>query len=268
MSAAEAGRLHTQTPELAWSGASAAGELHGLGWVGVGHEPSYCVRSGPDGLRWHGQERTSRLPPPVAEAIARAREDGETTAWDGLDLILARPEWLVASRGLLWTPSSPTPKLLTRLVESVGIEPSLHRGDPDRLRRLAALLPRWAPRRGDLGRAVEVLEAAGAPTRGLLPPTQADPESEDTAPSATAGEAFAARSGTFWARRAVAERAHVLRISGGLLRFQPRNDAATALRREDLLVAVGPTAPSPRDLFRLLPAWTVPRPVAAPASKE
>ena len=58
---------------------------------------------------------------------------------------MARAAWLVASRGLLWTPHTAVPGLLAGLVEAAGVDAGLHRGDPDRLRRLAALLPGWRP---------------------------------------------------------------------------------------------------------------------------
>lgn len=263
------GDLSAQTPVLAWAEASARGALEGLAWVGVGQEESYALREGADGaVRWHGQDRRARLPPPIADAMGQAEAEGAPTAWEGLTLTLARAEWLVASRGLLWTPSSPAPRLLARLVEAAGVEPVLHRGDPDRLRRLAALLPRWTPRRGRVDGALTVLAAAGAPGAALVPPAT-DPRDEDsTAASPTAGEVFAAHGGAFWAKRQVPDRDAVLRISGGLLRYQPRQDASTALRREDLVLRVGAGLPSARDLFRLLPAWTVARPVAPPAAKE
>lgn len=259
-----AASLGAQTPELAWSEAMAGGALSDLRWVGVGQEGRFSLRTDAEGeLRWSGEDLLRHLPPSLAEAAAEAQREGRPGAWEGLALVFATPSWTVASRGLLWTPSSPRPRLLASLVEAAGIEPVLHRGDPDRLRRLAALLPRWAPRRGTVARAVEVLEAAGASevSSALIFQTPPVDDEQNTAPSATAGEVFAARGAAFWARRQVAERTVVLRISGGLLRFQPRVDVATALRREDLLLRVGPDLPSGRDLFRLLPAWTVPRPV-------
>lgn len=256
--------LSLQTPELAWAEAAARGEVQGVGWVGVGREPAFTQRLGPDGVvRWHGADRGAHLPPPVAEAAAEAMASGAPTAWEGLTLVLGRAEWLVASRGLLWTTSSPAPALLARLLEGAGVQPGLHRGDPDRLRRLAALLPRWGAGRGTLARAREVLEAAGEGAQAAAALSSAPPADDSTAPAITAGEVFVARTDRFWARRRVEDRAPILRIRGGLLRFQPRVGAAVAVGAEDLLVRVHPDAPPPRDLYRLLPAWTVARPVAA-----
>lgn len=250
--------LALQTPEIAWS--ESAAESHDLGWVGTRAEPSLSQRADAGGVvRFYGADRRATLPPPVVEAMDEAAARGEPTAWDGLTLLLARAEWLVASRGLLWTPSSAVPALLARLVEAAGVDSSLHRGDPARLRRLAALLPR--ARSGSLASAVEVLRAAGEDGQADAPLPRAH-----AASSAMDDEVFVARGGAYWARRATG--APILRVVGGLLRLEPGADAAVELRCEDLPLRVDPRAPPPRDLVRLLPVWTVPRPVVLPPEKE
>lgn len=250
--------LALQTPEIAWSESNA--ERRDLGWVGTRSEPALCQRAGADGVtRFFGADRRATLPPLVVEAMEEAALRGEATAWDGLTLLLARAEWLVAARGLLWTPSSAVPALLARLVEAAGVDSSLHRGDPARLRRLAALLPR--ARSGSLASAVELLRAAGEEGQAAAPLMPPEPASAALNPPAN--EVFVARSGAYWGRRAAS--APGLQVVGGLLRLLP---AAVAVRREDLPLRVDPKAPPPRDLLRLLPVWTVPRPVVPPPEKE
>lgn len=269
--------LALQTPALAWSQRAAAGQAEGLKWADPSLDPSArplsarAIRKAD--VVFQAGPVTAYLPASIATEAWSAQAAGEPTAWEGLQLLLARPRWLVASRPLVWTPASPEPCLLASLVEACGVGRGVHRDDPDRLRRLAALLPSWRPHRGTAERAAEVLSAAGEATQmaGVVTsqPAGSDDE-EDTAPSATAGEVFACRGGGWWASRMEDSRP-ALRVSGGLLRFQPRAGVAFTVRREDVLAEADPSRPLPRDLYRLLPVWCTVRAVSSaqpPRRKE
>lgn len=262
--------LSLQTPALAWSSAQGDARLPGLGWVDGALDPDarpFSLNLGEDGeVRFAGTPLAAQLPPSVAARAAEAQAAGEPTAWEGLSLLLARAEWTVASRGLLWAPATAAPGLLASLVESAGVDAGLHRGDPDRLRRLAALLPAWRPARGSAASAVALLAAAdeGWQAAALVEEEDESPDEDITAPSPAGGEVFVAR-GEGWWRRRVEGAGPELRIQGGVLRASARG---VAQRREDLLIHLDPDGPAPRDLYRLLPVWTVPRPLGAAAPEK
>lgn len=249
--------LSLQTPDLAFAMASANGELAGVDWVEArldADAPDYVLRRDEGGaVRLRGMGLARNLPPPIAEAAQRVQAQGQPTAWEGLSLLIARAEWLVASRGLLWTPNSPVPALLARLVEAWGVPAEIHRHDPERLRRLAALLPAWRPYSGTAPRAEEVLQAASQ--QG-----QAQGRSGDDAAQKhlTDGEVFVVHDYGFWRRRQRGADAPTLQISGGVLCMRPAvNTSPLSRRREDVTVRLGPEAG--RFRYRLLPVWTVPR---------
>ncbi len=260
--------LALQEPTLAWSQAAAAEQTEGLEWA----DPSLDPQALPLTARQASKTRvvyqagsvTAVIPPSVAQEAWGAQAAGEATAWEGLQLLFARPRWVVASRGLLWSSSGAEPRVLASLVEACGVERSVHQLDRARLRRLAALMPSWRPYRGTVERAGEVLEAAGLgnQTSGVLKANAPADDEEATAPSATAGEIFACHGASWWSCRRVEDARPALRVSAGLVRFQPRMGAAFAVRREDVLAEADPSRPLPTDLYRLLPVWTTVRPVS------
>jgi len=262
-------------PILAWSQATASGEEAGLAWA----DPSLDLDARPLSARAQGRTRvvfqagpvTANIPPTVGLEAWGAQAAGEATAWEGLQLVFARPRWVVAGRGQLWGSASPEPRVLASLVEACGVERPVHRGDRDRLRRLAALMPSWRPYRGTAERAGEVLEAAGLGEQmsGVIRQNSHADAEEETAPSATAGEIFACHGASWWLMRRAEDARGALRISGSLLRFQPRMGEAFLVRREDVLTETQTDRPLPRDLYRLLPVWATVRAVsttAAPAA--
>lgn len=260
--------LALQEPTLAWSQASAAGQLDKLAWA----DPNLDPASRPQSARLLGQRTvvfqagavTTWLPPSVALEAYSAQLAGEATAWEGLQLLFSRPRWIVASRGLLWSASSAEPRVLSSLVEACGIPRAVHQDDRGRLRRLAALMPSWRPYRGTVEKAGEALEAAGLGHQaiGVVRGSAPGDDEEATAPSATAGEILACHGGSWWACRHVDDSRTALRISSGLLRYQPRMGAAWTVRTEDVLAEADPAQPPPADLYRLLPAWTTVRAVS------
>ncbi len=250
-----------RTPDLAWSHAAAAGQLDGLRWVERGFdrdEREKGRRLPPENGHPRFQQRSygQLLPPPIAEAIMDAQAEGFITAWEVLLMLFARPEWMVAARKQVWAPWSFTPLLLAQLVEAFGVESSLHRNDPECLARLVALLPRWHPHRGTVERAEEILDAAGeAPqVRGVYSGAAAEEQ--------ITSEAFTCRGEDWWVSRSRDGQA-AYRIEGGVLRHQPTDGAAFPPQREDILLHVQEGEPLPLDLLRLLPAWTVVRPVVS-----
>lgn len=260
--------LALQEPILAWSQTSAAGDEQGLSWA----DPSLDPDARPLTARAQGRTRvvyqagsvTATIPPTVALEAWGAQAAGEATAWEGLQLVFARPRWVVASRGQIWGSASPEPGVLASLVEACGVERPIHRGDRDRLRRLAALMPSWRPYRGTAERAGEVLEAAGLGEQmaGVIRQNAPASDEEATAPSATAGEIFACHGAGWWLMRRADDARSALRISGSLLRFQPRMGEAFVVRREDVLTETQPDRPLPLDLYRLLPVWATVRAVS------
>lgn len=274
-----------------FAGAAAAGELDGP-WVDVDPDPSlppHRVRTGPDGRPRFGHlPYAAFLPPPMAEALVAAHRRGEAGLFEAVLVMLARPEWLVASRALWLTPLSPAPRLLSELVEACGVDRAVHRDEAALLARLAALLPGWTPRRGELAQALRLLEdGAGAPPPGRA---HQGPGAEDDPAFAPDAELIACRAASWWTARLRGRAAPPLWIRGGALRCvgprpagteglrtlgAPSPDAADATGAAagslppeaapldrlpgDLCLALDPGAVSPARLLRLLPVWTSPR---------
>lgn len=259
--------LALRVPRLEWAHQAAAGDLTGVRWVDVRMDPQLAeVRQvqGPSGeLRFRRQSYLRYVPGVVAESALQAQGKGRATAWEAQQLLFARAEWLVAVREYLWAPQSPVPQLLATLVETFGVEPAIHGHDPERLARLAALLPVWHPHRGSVSRAREVLEmcdraadvAAMVDASGLGSPDAARLEDE----------VLMVHDLSWWRLRAERGAVPLHRISGGLLRFQPKSGPRFEMKREDVLLAWQAGAPLPHDAVRLLPAWTVVR-LAVPGS--
>ncbi|MDP2313220.1 MAG: hypothetical protein Q8P41_09970 [Pseudomonadota bacterium] len=141
-----------------------------LGWVDL---PRGAPDAAPFSQRVDAREqrvfrasrRAARQVPVTATAL---HAPGGATLHDALDLLLASSEWRVESRALLFTPWSPHPALLARLVESVGIEPIVHHGHPAVLRALMLALPQWVPVRGGAEAATGLLREVARLLRGEL----------------------------------------------------------------------------------------------------
>lgn len=255
--------LAPRTPALEWCHRAAGEELERLSWVDPRLDPDFSehrqVRAGSE-VQFRARAYLRQLPEPIATATLTAQALRVPTAWEGLALIFARPEWLVAGRRYLWAPQSPEPRLLATLVETFGIEADLHELDRDRLARLAALLPVWHPFRGTLGRAREVLEAVD---RGdLLDDASTLEEPARGAATDLQNEVLAVHDLGWWEHRAEPGAEAELRIEGGLVRFQPQSGTTAprfALRREDVLINWQAGRGVPILAVRLLPAWTVVR---------
>ncbi len=232
------------TAPLAWVRQRAADASPGLDWVDLSLDPTReRFSQGPDGF--HPVAYTRFLPTAVVEAAKAARDKGEPTLLEGIQLVFAEQEWMIETRALLWAPDSPAPALLRHIVEAHGIDAGLHRADPARLQRLAERLPAWYARRGEAGAALELLRSAldDAPAEHIAPP--------DRLPD----EVFACRSAEWWAARGAGRAQIELQIQGGWMRFQPHQGPQVGLRREDLLIAWTPGQPLHRGLLRLLPVW-------------
>ncbi|MFT6816231.1 MAG: hypothetical protein ACJATT_000027 [Myxococcota bacterium] len=254
--------LALRTPDLEWAHRAANGEMEGLSWVAAEIHPDFKAwrQFEQDGERkFRHRSYSYWQPPSLVEASMDAQRAGVPTAWEALLVVFARTEWMMKTREYLWTPHSPQPLLLGTLVESFGIDASLHQRSPDILRRLTALLPTWHPYRGTVPRAREVLELCGMGDQLRNATTEQEsgkiPKKVDLE-----GEVMACHVDQWWSLRRQAESASQLTIQGGLLRFQPADDAQKwVLRREDVLVEWSPGGSLPREALRLLPAWSVVR---------
>lgn len=259
-------------PEQAWARAAAAGQLVGLDWVEDRVEPEEAPsepfsiapqEGGPD--RFRSLILEDYLPPAQVDAVRLAERKGFPSLLHGLKLALAQPAWLIRTRSQLWSPTTPRPLLLRRLVEAYGLGAELHRGDPEVLARLAARVHQWYPHRGHLRYARRLVEAAELSTSsedllhredsGPLPPSARD-------------EVFAGREALWWgARRQVGAAMH-LQLRDGLLRCQPPAGPGFHLLQEDVLLTwqrptpAAPAASEPAPLF--VDGWLNPACLSAP----
>lgn len=241
-------------PDLEWAVRTAEGQLTSLDWVETSLDPeapSFRQTSEAEPPTFRQRSYGAFLPLHVVEAHRAAQRNGRPTAWDGLILLYARPEWAVAARATLWAPYSPFPQVLTRLAESFGIGSELHEYDGARLARLAAILPSLHASRGHLDTAREILVAVDLDGAFDEVWGQGTPAPDHV----LRNEIMTCHSADWWEARQPANTAPTYRISDGLVRFQPTTRPTYPLRREDVLVAMDPTKPPAMSPFRLLPAW-------------
>lgn len=253
-------RLAARLPDVEWAHRAAADELDGVNWVELRLDPSLTTMRQTAPPKERPQFRQGSylrfLPPSIADAALAAQAKGRVTGWEALQLVFARLEWMIRGRRHLWAPYGPVPRLLAGLVEAYGVEREIHKFDPTRLGRLAALLPGWHPYRGTVERAREVLSACDE--QDLLDNATGG-TSADAAKVKLRDEIFACRSLAFWSTRADDDSKPEYRITKGYLRFQPARRDGFALKAEDVLIQWQPGRPLPKDAVRLLPAWTVVR---------
>lgn len=257
---------------LQWAVDSAQGQADGLGWVDTEIVPrhrSFTMKDSRAGRQYRHRPYGAYLPKTMMLSARQAQQQGEPTVLEGLLLLFARMEWLVATRRYYWSPMSPVPKLLASLVEAMGIDNEIHRDRPEVLSRLAARLPTWNPSRGTVQGAKDLLvETVGDafPIRvAQLPkdkPIPIDPDIQ--------GELFACHDVEWWERRALRntegeiENAPMeLRLESGFVQFQSPNEPMP-LHHEDVLVGWKISDKFPTNLLRLLPAWISIRVVILP----
>ncbi len=188
------------------------------------------------------------LPRPLREAADAARLRGEVPAADGLLLLMAPLLWATRALPWAWTPLGPWPSLLAWLAEIEGVDGALHEADSERLARLAAWLPHWRLRRGELAAALqlwqevrdEVLHAIG-------------PESSRAAP---APEVLTCRTLEWWAERAT-EPPPMARIEQGLALLHVEDEDWLPLAPGDIAVPLDQGVPPA--FARLMPVWCAPR---------
>jgi hypothetical protein len=227
--------LEARAAALEWALQMARGELSGTDWVDarLTDLPPYRVTRDEGRARFRHLSLTDGLPSPMVDAAVDAQNDGEFTALEGLTRLFARVQWLTSARRFVWTPSSPVPHLLAALVEAYGVDAELHRHDPESLAKLLVHLPRWFPRRGQPGPAVELLAVA----------------LDDRVPVRVGGTgpaAFTCQSASWWAER---RQPTALTLVGGIVRMQAVNDP------EDTVLGWVPGDRFPHELLRLLPAF-------------
>lgn len=218
------------------------------GWPGP-------MREGlPDTLTLAGPDLFSALPPSIGEESTDAYDRGKATVWTALALLLGPVEWTTRAARLCWSPSSPRPDALARLVGAYGVESAILGDDPAALARLAASIHTWQHLKGTLRFAQNVATAAG---RGDDLSQITSYESVKIEP-----ERFVCHTAAWWALRPES-RSLTLRISGGQVvttRAEPG-----AQRPEDIAVRAHPPSPAH---CRLLPVWAVARVVDSGAEDE
>lgn len=243
---------------LEWAMRSATGELKGLDWVDTNLGPrrgAHAVEFNEDGeALFRHMPYTRFLPGPMAEAMVQAQERGEISAMEAVMMLMAKPEWMLLARPLIWSPQSPEPRLLAWMLERWGVEPEVHRHQPDRLSRIATRLPRWRPHRGTLAAAREMLEE-GARERVQFRVTDRTQGGAVPGRPDLRDEAFTCREDRWWARRQRPGAAPAYRIEGGVMRHQPAEGPVFELVQEDVLIELMDGARFSRQLVRLLPAW-------------
>ena len=259
---------------LQWAVDSAQGDTQGLAWVDTKIIPrhrSFTMQSGQKtGERtYRHRPYAAYLPKTMMMAARHAQQQGEPTVLEGLLLLFAKMEWLIATRRYYWSPMSPVPMLLTSLVEAMGIDNEIHRNRSDVLARLVARLPTWNPSRGTVQGAKELLvETVGDvfPLRvAQMPkdsPVPIDPDIQ--------GEVFACHDVDWWERRThrspegkALNKPMDLRIESEFLQFQTPAEPMP-LHHEDVLVGWKISDKFPTNLLRLLPAWVTIRVVILP----
>ena len=258
-----------RTPGLEWAHRSSSGGTTDLGWVDARVDPTrraYVQEETDEGRKFAHIPYPLFMPPVMAESAATAQKNGQATMAEGLLLLFARAEWAIHSRKWMWSPLSPIPRLLSHLVGAFGVEPEIHHNDADVLRRVTAMLPSWHPTRGTLERAREVLECTGDAEQARYTASSARDGERPTSPNLR-DEAMACRTANWWSARRDEESVPHYRIESGFLKFQPSTGDAFVLRREDVLLEWRQDRKLPRQLARLLPAWTVFRLVIAPSEK-
>lgn len=245
-----------RTPELEWCHRAAAGSL-GDEWVDASVDPGREHWQEQDG-RFAGVGFAKFLPPELVRAAQQAQAAGDPTLLEALQLLFARLTWIVRNRPRLWTELSPVPGLLAHLVESHGVEASVHAHDPETLARLAARLDGWRRRRGELNPTLELLEEGA----GVVPHERLQqPGQEPRRPADLVDEVFACHDDRWWAVRQHEDAEQVLRIEGGYLKFQDPSDPGFSLLREDVLAVASDERRWTRQVVRLLAGWTTLRPV-------
>ena len=259
---------------LQWAVDAAQGMAEGLDWVDAEIIPRH--RSFTMHVDQENGERTYRhrpysayLPKTMMLAARHAQRQGEPTVLEGLLLLFAKMEWLVATRRYYWSPMSPIPRLLASLVEAMGIDNEIHRNRPDVLARLVARLPTWNPSRGTVQGAKElIVETVGDafPIRvAQMPKDKPIPMDPDIQ-----GEVFACHDTDWWEQRTqrtsegkAQNKPMDLRIGSGFLQFQTAEEPMP-LHHEDVLVGWKISEKFPTNLLRLLPAWISIRVVVLP----
>lgn len=250
--------VEPRLPALAWAHEEAAGRHTTLDWVDSTvevHRDSYRFVRGADGrVRFQHFPYAAFLPPPMLRAAQAAAARGGVPLIEALLLLLARVEWPVISREWWWTALTPRPHLLAPLVEAYGIERAVHQSHPEVLARLVALLPNWYPTRGSVDAARRLL--AAAEMERDVPPTHTAVDGVEP----LRDEILTCHATSWWAARRTPGATQELRVTAGVLLFQP-SLPAWELRAEDLAITWSPATRLPAELLRLLPPWAVVRPL-------
>ena len=267
--------LQNSVAPLQWACDSAQGKTESLDWVDSrieGFHRSFSVTESRGRRQYRHRPYGAYMPRTMRMAAQYAQENGEPTVLEGLLLLFAKMEWLIATRRYYWSPMSPVPQLLVTLVESMGIDNEIHQNRPDVLARLVARLPTWNPTRGTVQSAKELLvETVGdvVPVRVAQRPKDnpipIDPDIHQ--------EVFACHDADWWGRRAQHQVQEEdsdaptlgmdLKISNGFVQYQMQ-DRPLPLHQEDVLVGWKISSKFPTNLLRLLPAWISIRVVVLP----
>ena len=258
--------LRLKVPALEWSSEAASGELEKLDWVDSTIDATskpFAVVKTEDGWKYRHRPYAYFLPRSMAMAASHAQKNGEPTVMEGILLLFARTEWLIASRPYFWSPLSPLSELLGILAEAFGVGAEIHENDREVLSRLVARLPTWYPHRGTIARARQLLEETVGEKLDLQT-AHVDTDGETPLLPPISDEILSCRSADWWARRTRKDSGVRYRIGNGMLKFQPEEGGGYPLVREDVLIGWREGRKFPLKLLRLLPVWTTLRIVLIP----
>ena len=254
---------------LQWASDTAKGKTKKMGWVDSKirtHAPAFRCREIEDDRSYRHRSYGAYLPKSMVRAAQIAQQNGEPTVLEALLLLFSRMEWLIVSRKYFWSPMSPIPKLLSLLVEALGIDVEIHRNDQEVLSRLVARLPTWNPSRGTVHGGVDLLTETVGEDISIQTASIAKEGLEPIQPDLTR-EVFACHDLDWWRRRKPDVRKEEivtnLTISSGFVTYQ-QIEEPVQLHPEDILVGWKISEKFPTNLLRLLPAWISVRVVVLP----
>jgi hypothetical protein len=262
--------LRLKVPALEWASEAASGEMDDLAWVDSTIDSSskpFAVVNTADGWKYRHRPYAYFLPRSMALAASNAQQNGEPTVMEGILLLFARTEWLIASRPYYWSPLSPVSELLGILSEAFGVGAEIHENQREVLARLVARLPTWYPHRGTISRARQLLEETVG-EKLEIQTAHIDTDGPNPLLPAISDEIFACRSAEWWARRKEKGSNMHYRIGNGMLKFQPEEGGGYPLIREDIMIGWREGRKFPLKLLRLLPIWTTIRIVLIPRAQQ
>lgn len=247
--------LNSKVAALEWSTDAANGDLKGLDWIEADLNPNaeaFQVVKEDNTKKYRHRPYGYFLPTLMARAAYEAQRNGDPTVLEAMLYVYAKIEWLVATRKYFWSPLSPIPELLSVLAESYGVGPEIHQNNPQALSRLISKLPIWHKRSGTAEKAREML----VDIIGRELPLGIKNANDRNISQSLEHEVLLSREWRWWKNRKEKTSNTKMRISNGLLCFQPQEEEEQfPLIKEDVLVHWKEGRGFPTEFLRLLPMW-------------